>query len=139
MRRSQTAATEDESLHKLSRLAVRLAKSHARRVIYRRLRRSIFAEACATDWAVSQPPFGSAWPAGDWFVLSLDVRHVERWPRRPQGRSSSSIILAQRSGRGSRLFARCGLPNVPVSRRNTCGPHNSQGREYSTADRQPRP
>ena len=59
--------------------------------------------------------------------------------RRPQENERSPIILSKRSGRGSRLFDRGAVPNVPASRRNRSGRRYNQGRECNTADRQSRP
>ena len=52
-------------------------------------------------------------------------------------RHRSSILLARRSGRGSRLAGRYAQPNVLASRRNRCGLHSSHHRAHSKADRLP--
>jgi hypothetical protein len=53
--------------------------------------------------------------------------------------AARSSLISQRSGRGSRLFDRNAMSNVPASRRNRSGPRNNQRRECNTAGRQPRP
>jgi hypothetical protein len=51
-------------------------------------------------------------------------------------KSAGNVTLAQRNGRGSRLFGRGALPSDLASRRSRCGLRNNRNRAHSKAGRQ---